>query len=69
MSDEDIIKLQILTIAALEKDKVEQRKKSMSVLSAMKSQGKEMKEHGEFIIRMVEEEIDRFYLTAGKDVL
>ncbi|KAF7505069.1 hypothetical protein GJ744_001288 [Endocarpon pusillum] len=67
-SDEDIIKLQILTISALEKDKVEQRKRNMSVLYAMKSQGKEVKEYGEFIVRMVEEEIDQYYLTAEKDV-
>ena len=69
MSDEDIIKLQILTIAALEKNKIEQKKRSMSILRAMKSQGEEMKEHGEFIVRMVEEEIDRYYLTAEKDIL
>jgi hypothetical protein len=63
LSNEDIIKLQILTIAALEKDKIEKRERSMNVLRAMKSQGREMKEQGDFLIKMVEEEVDRHYLA------
>lgn len=60
-SDEDIIKLQILTIEALEKDKTENKKRGLTVLHAMKYQGEEMIEYGEFIIKMADEEIDRYY--------
>jgi hypothetical protein len=60
-SYEDIIKLQILTIATLEKDKFEKRERGLSVLRAMKYQGEEMISHGEFIIKMVDEEVDRYY--------
>lgn len=40
----------------------------MSVLYVMKSQENEMKEYDDFIVRIVKEEIDRYYLTTEKDV-